>query len=172
VLTLLGGKYTTAAWTALEGVMQAAKLLGRSVSSGAIAKRPDLKKLPGSAEGEALAAIEKVLLGKGLTPETATRLMRRYGKRLEGYLDRVEPSLERIVQLETMIALDTEQVESVEDLMRRRLELEYVAGHGEMHLSAIRELFLTMRPTIDFERESREYIERMKRIDDLLVGRS
>ena len=67
-----------------------------------------------------------------------------------------------------MIALDTEQVESLEDLMRRRLELEYTEGHGERYLSIIGEVFKRVRPDIDFERERGEYLARMRKIHSLL----
>ena len=67
-----------------------------------------------------------------------------------------------------MIALDTEQVESLEDLMRRRLELEYTEGHGEKYLQIIKEVFRQMRPDIDFDKESTEYLARMQRIHSIL----
>ena len=67
-----------------------------------------------------------------------------------------------------MIALDTEQVESLEDLMRRRLELEYTEGHGEKYLPIIREVFKRMRPEVDFDKEQGEYLARMRAINTLL----
>jgi hypothetical protein len=70
-----------------------------------------------------------------------------------------------------MIALDTEQVESLEDLMRRRLELEYTEGHGEKYLPIIGEVFKRMRPAVDFEKEKEAYLSRMRTIH-LLLGKT
>ena len=47
------------------------------------------------------------------------RLVGRYGKRLgTHYFEYVEGSADKLIALETMIAIDTEQVETLEDLMR------------------------------------------------------
>lgn len=168
VITLLGGKYTTAAWTALEGVMEAARALGRPLSPGILRQRVDLKKLPGSADATTLKALEEKLREKGVSDEVSCHLLRRYGKRIETYLHLLDGRSDRVVQVETAIALDTEQVECVEDLMRRRLELEYCGGHGEEYIRSIREVFQVMRPDIDFDRQIARYLERMKKIDELL----
>jgi len=169
VLTLLGGKYTTAAWTAFEGVKQAARLLGRPLSADVLQKREDLKQLPGSISQLECEELQRSLGGHGVSPEFQARLLARYGKRLgDHYLEFADAAPEKLIELETMIALDTEQVESLEDLMRRRLELEYTDGHGERYLGVIGEVFNRMRPDINFEEESRRYQERMKAVHSLL----
>ena len=169
VLTLLGGKYTTATWTAFEGVKEAAQLLGKPLSKETIQSREDLKRLPGSATDGEVAELERSLAGHGVAPEAQKRLLGRYGKRLgDNYLEYVDESPEKLIELETMIALDTEQVESLEDLMRRRLELEYTEGHGEKYLPIIREVFKRMRPEVDFDKEQGEYLARMRAINTLL----
>lgn len=169
VLTLLGGKYTTASWTAIEGVCQAADLLGYPLSKSNLRSRADLKELPSSHSNEEGLAWNRTLESQRVAREDRERLMRRYGKRLsESYLDLVTGEEERIIALETAIALDTEQVETLEDLMRRRLELEYIEGHGERFLSVIREVFTSLRPDIPFDQQAAEYRQRMKRIDALL----
>ncbi len=169
VLTLLGGKYTTASWTALEGVKEAAQILGKPISADALKSRVDLKELPGSATDVECEELQRSLATHGVSIESQNRLMGRYGKRLgDNYLEAVEASQEKLIELETMIALDTEQVESLEDLMRRRLELEYTEGHGEKYLPIIGEVFKRVRPDIDFEKESAAYIARMKAVRSLL----
>ncbi len=168
VLTLLGGKYTTAAWTALEGVTQAARMLGKPISREVIRQRVDLKKLPGSADMQTFNALEEKLRNQGVSEVVSLQLLRRYGSRIERYLPLINGMSDRVAQVEAAIALDTEQVECVEDLMRRRLELEYCAGHGEEYIRSIREVFQVMRPEIDFDRQIRRYWERMKKIDDIL----
>jgi len=169
VLTLLGGKYTTASWTALEGVKAAAQILGKPISSDTLKSRTDLKELPGSATDVECEELQCSLATHGVSIESQYRLLGRYGKRLgDNYLEFVDASPEKLFELETMIALDTEQVESLEDLMRRRLELEYTEGHGERYLSIIGEVFKRVRPDIDFEREREEYLARMRKIHSLL----
>lgn len=169
VLTLLGGKYTTATWTSLEGVKEAAQLLGRPISKETIQSREDLKQLPGSATEREVTELERSLAGHGVSLDAQKRLLGRYGKRLgDNYLEYVDGSPEKLVELETMIALDTEQVENLEDLMRRRLELEYTEGHGEKYLPIIREVFKRMRPEVDFDKEQAEYLARMRQVNALL----
>jgi len=172
VLTLVGGKYTTASWTALEGVKMAARLLNAPVSKQVIEAREDLKKLPSSMTPSEEAAIGDALFDLKIDQETRSRLITRYGKRLTSdYLQGLSPDPDKVIAMEAKIALETEQVESLEDLMRRRLELEYEEGHGEVYLPVIREVFRTVRPEIDFDRESSLYLARMARISKLL-GRS
>jgi hypothetical protein len=131
----------------------------------------DLKELPGSVLTIEREELQRSLAAHGVSPEFQSRLLARYGKRLgDNYLEFVDASPERIIELETMIALDTEQVETLEDLMRRRLELEYTAGHGEGYLSLIGDVFKRMRPDIDFEGEKERYCERMRGIDSLLIN--
>jgi glycerol-3-phosphate dehydrogenase len=172
VLTLLGGKYTTASWTALEGVKEAAQILGKPLSVDALKSRIDLKKLPGSATDVECEGLLRYLATHGVSIESQNRLLSRYGKRLgDNYLEFVDAPPEKLVELETMIALDTEQVESLEDLMRRRLELEYTEGHGEKYLPIIGEVFKRMRPAVDFEKEKEAYLSRMRTIH-LLLGKT
>lgn len=169
VLTLLGGKYTTASWTAIEGVAQAADLLGHPLSKSTLRSRADLKELPSSHSNEEGLAWNRTLESQRVAREVRERLIRRYGKRLsESYLDRATGEDEKIIALETAIALDTEQVETLEDLMRRRLELEYLDGHGERFLPVIKEVFAALRPEIMFDQQAAEYRQRMRRIDALL----
>jgi glycerol-3-phosphate dehydrogenase len=169
VLTLLGGKYTTATWTALEGVKEAAEILGKPLSADALKSRTDLKELPGSATDVECEELQRSLATHGVSIESQNRLLGRYGKRLgDNYLEFVDASPEKLIELETMIALDTEQVESLEDLMRRRLELEYTEGHGEKYLPIIGEVFKRMRPEINFEKEKEAYLSRMRTIHSLL----
>jgi glycerol-3-phosphate dehydrogenase len=169
VLTLLGGKYTTASWTALEGVKEAAKILGKPLSKEAVTSRSDLKELPGSASNLECEKLRTSLDARGVASESRNRLLGRYGKRFgDNYVDLIDSSPEKLIELETMIALDTEQVENLEDLMRRRLELEYTQGHGEQYLAIIGEVFSRMRPDIDFEKEKTAYLSRMRTIQSLL----
>jgi glycerol-3-phosphate dehydrogenase len=143
--------------------------LGKPISADALKSRVDLKELPGSATDVECEELQRSLATHGVSIESQNRLLGRYGKRLgDNYLEAVEASQEKLIELETMIALDTEQVENLEDLMRRRLELEYTEGHGEKYLPIIGEVFKRVRPDIDFEKESAAYIARMKAVRSLL----
>ncbi len=166
IVTLLGGKYTTASWTALEGVKEVARLLGRPLSE---TKALEAKDLPGSISAAEQAELAQSLRLHGVPPEEIQRLIGRYGKRLgTHYLEYAEGSGDTLIALETMIALDTEQAETLEDIMRRRLELEYTYDHGVRYLPTIRAVFRQMRPDVDFDTEERVYVERMKGIEALL----
>jgi len=169
ILSLMGGKYTTASWTALEGVKEVARLLGRPLAEDELARRTEVKDLPGSiSSGEQDELIQSLEL-HGVSPHEIHQLVGRYGRRLGAhYLEYVEGSGDKRIALETMIALDTEQVETLEDLMRRRLELEYTHDHGIQYLPTIRAVFTQMRPDIDFDREEKAYRERMRAIEALL----
>ena len=171
VLTLFGGKYTTASWTALEGVRAAARALGKPFDVKQLSQRPDLLQLPGSFAAGEQEELTRSLELHGLDPEDINRLISRYGKRLgEHYLAYAEGSRKKIIALETMIALDTEQVETLEDLMRRRLELEYTEDHGVRFLPIIEGVFKQLRPEIDFAAQKTAYLERMRTIEALLRG--
>lgn len=171
LLTLLGGKYTTASWTALEGIQRAARALGRALDRKDLRDRADLKRLPGSMTSTEESELLQSLRAHDLSAGDQARLVSRYGKRFgDNYLEFAESSPEKLIELETKIALDTEQVESLEDLMRRRLELESLNDHGERYLPIIRDVFQSMRPDIDFDKEEASYLARMRRIDALLRG--
>ena len=167
VLSLLGGKYTTAWWTALEGLVRAAKILGRPVDAKALRSRADLKDVPGSMNPAEHSLLEKRLAP--LQPADRARLISRYGKRLIGSFDaHFSDDCEAQVRLEAQIALGTEQAETLDDLMRRRLELEYTPGHGLRFLPVIGEVFRRLRPNRDFEAEAESYRKRMEAVDRLL----
>jgi hypothetical protein len=150
-------------------VKEAAELLDSPLSKDRIKQREDLKSLPGSASIKETEHMRDVLASKGVQQPEQLRLLGRYGKRFsDNYLDGVEGSPERLIELETRIALDTEQVENLEDLMRRRLELEYTEGHGICYLPVIREVFRQVRPEVDFDKEEAAYRARMAEVDALL----
>ena len=93
VLSLLGGKYTTASWTALEGVKEAAQLLGKPLSRDVVKSREDLKELPGSATDVECEELQRSLATHGVSMESQNRLLGRYGKRLgDNYLECVDAS--------------------------------------------------------------------------------
>jgi glycerol-3-phosphate dehydrogenase len=152
-------------------VRAAARALGKPYGVKKFSQRPDLLHLPGSFAAGEQEELTRSLELHGLDPEDINRLIGRYGKRLgEHYLAYAEGSRETVIALETMIALDTEQVETLEDLMRRRLELEYTADHGLKFLPLIESVFKQLRPEIDFTAQKTAYLERLRTIEALLRG--
>lgn len=170
IINLFGGKYTTASWTALEGVKAAAKYLGREITNRGLKTRPDLKELPGSMRGAEESLVRERLAYEGISTGDQERLVGRYGRRLmqQGICSGTSGNVERIVEEEVSLALQVEQAESLEDVLRRRLELEYTEDHGERYMRIIREVFSRLRPDIDFDKELSMYRERMKRVSHIL----
>jgi glycerol-3-phosphate dehydrogenase len=169
VLSLFGGKYTTAAWTAREGIQQACDILGHPHKSREINNRLDLKKLPGSLTESERKKLSDILTQRGASEQLQARLCSRYGKRLTlGYSELFSDDDRAAIALEAEIALDTEQVETLDDLMRRRLELEYSPDHGQQYLQIIREAFRRRRPFYDIDQAIRDYHERLQRVQELL----
>jgi glycerol-3-phosphate dehydrogenase len=173
VMTLFGGKYTTAAWTAREGIKEACSVLGQPHQASAMKSAAGLEKLPGSISHTEHEELAHTLAQRGIAENTQARLLSRYGKRLaSGYGELFSDDDVGNTAIEAEIALDTEQVETLEDLMRRRLELEYTEDHGERYLDAIRTVFLRRRPDYDIDQAITAYRDRLRRIDDLLRNKN
>ena len=175
--TLSGGKYTTAAWTAFEGVALVSRELGVSLP-------PSLNtesRLPGSGSACEMLEVERALLSAGYSQGAATRLVSRFGARAHGAatiengstpLDAAvsDESLASITIGEVVLTLCTEKVRRLEDLLRRRLEVELLPGHGLSLLEKIAEMYgrhLSISEE-ELEVEIARYRERMEKIDALL----
>jgi len=165
VLTLLGGKYTTFAWTATEGVRSALELLGATQR-----ELPDpLGDLP-----SALSDVERVKLCEELLkqhpghPEAVARAVQRMGNLTLRYRDRSDAWSEiapGVLLVELLHAFELEQAETVEDIMRRRLELEATPSHGFEALSRVEPLLVSWWGQEAVSEQMREFRERMSRID-------
>lgn len=168
VLSLIGGKYTTASSTAQEGLKIAFKL------SGILNKPASLtgRKLPGGAlleerTREFRAAAEK----RGLPEEVIGRTISRYGGRARFFLESDELlkiTAGTMLSGEIEMALAVEQAETLEDLMRRRLDLEYMPDNGLGALAEITALFKARRPNRKAEDEEREYRARIESVRALM----
>jgi len=167
MLTLLGGKYTTALWTAEDGLRTAVKLAAAKVTVGSLKG----KRLPG-ASGVAPGEAREIFTGQDIPESLITGALRRFGARV-----RFLPEFERwseilggvILRGEVELALHSEQVEALDDLMWRRLGLELQPGHGLAALDAIVAILKERRPGRDFDAEATRYRERIARIGDLLA---
>ena len=132
--SLFGGKLTTYAWTAAEGLRLVAAFLRRKCSVTTLVDRKlDAKRaidLFGRSDMDVIAAARH--------------------------------------------CIEYEQVEYLEDLMRRRLGLELLPGHGEQHLHTLVELLKQHFPDRaeakhDWEGQANEYRERVRRIQQLVA---
>jgi glycerol-3-phosphate dehydrogenase len=165
VLTLLGGKYTTFAWTATEGVRKAQELLG-----GTQIELPDpLTDLP-----SALSDIERERLCDELLkrypacPAAINRAVQRMGSLTLLYSDRADAWSEiapGVLLVELLHAFELEQAQTIEDIIRRRLELEVTPSHGIEAITRIQSLLASWWGEDLVSAELREFRERMKRID-------
>lgn len=164
VLTLLGGKYTTATWSSWEGFTRACALLGRAVPPYAPPIYPSCV-----SEEERNQFVEELHARYGLASQVAARLVRRHGLRALDLPRELYRELESGVSFaEVDLALRYEQVETLEDLVRRRLELEYAPGHGLMSFDALEPMIRAVRPNLDFDAETRAYAHRLELLAESL----
>lgn len=161
VLSLIGGKFTTHAWTALEGLKMVFKLAGLNRTPQGLANRP----LPGAGgyEGNVAEFIERAE-AHGATRPAIDRAISRLGSRVKHFSSGAR-AFEQIgadlLRGEVEIALQIEQAETLEDLMRRRLDLEYRPGHGLEILDELVSILREARPGCDAEGQAGRYRERM-----------
>jgi glycerol-3-phosphate dehydrogenase len=172
VLSLVGGKYTTFAWTAREGLALALKQLGCSTI-----KIPHaIDDLPGNTSAEEHQRLVATISSHTKAPHDAiTRAVSRLGKQCERYLanDRAWKEIAPgILRVELLHAVMGEQSVCVEDIMRRRLEVEYLEGHGLAALPDLVDYLKQLDPTCSAELEAQEYACRMSQIEQLLHNRS
>lgn len=166
VSTLIGGKLTTAAWTAEEGVAQIVGMLGR----GAPFKSTRAQMMPRALVSPAvLERFSQRAVNAGLTDKEIRRLVARFGPwvdRLEGESLKPLPGGGIVGEIE--LALDLEQAESIEDLFRRRLNLEFLPGNGLAALPRVIDILHRHRPERSFAEEGRRYTERIASLRNLM----
>lgn len=168
VLTLLGGKFTTASWTALDGLKSVFKLAGINRRIVPLSQR----KFPGSiALEQHVSDFLKLCSIRGVSHGVAQGAIRRLGGRvrfLKDYDNELEVIPGDILKAEIKLSLAIEQVESVEDLMRRRLQVEYEPGHGIKGLDNIIEILNNERPDLNWSSQVIEYKSRIGKIHEVL----
>jgi glycerol-3-phosphate dehydrogenase len=137
MLTLLGGKFTTASWTAEEGLRKVFRLAGLHRSLHRLRGR----KLPGGfvSEESRKNFVEKCR-ERNIPEPVVNRVIGRYGSRAGYFLDD-EKGLElvggEVLYGELQFAFLVEQAISFDDVLQRRLGLQYLPGHGKSALSDI-----------------------------------
>jgi glycerol-3-phosphate dehydrogenase len=159
ILSLVGGKYTTAVWTAWEGVQEAAKFLGRTIP-----REAPRAIYPNAISAQEATRLVAELEGSGMKPSDAQRIVSRYGAKASEFLVNAEwrePISDQLLSGELKLAIEFEQAATVEDVLRRRLDLEYRAGNGLAELSKVADA-LGPNTSSDFER----YQTRIEKISE------
>jgi len=166
VLTLVGGKLTTAAWTAEEGVEKVVQMV-RPTSEF---RSTRAQMMPRAVVSPAvLDRFSKRAENAGLTDKEIRRLVERFGPwvdRLEG--EGLKPLAGGGVVGEVELALDIEQAETVEDILRRRLTLEFLPGNGVAALPKVVEIMNSRRPGRSFTEEAKRYEARIAVLQDVM----
>ena len=157
VLSLVGGKYTTAQLTAYEGLKKAFALAGNKLPLVSVEKR--------SFPGHPLNLTEREdFLSKGrlvgVPEDVLARACARWGRRItaiETHDNGFNVLGKVVLEGEVREAIEAEQVETLEDLIRRRLELEYLPSHGLSALSGIVKILESYYPGSNFQKEAEAY---------------
>lgn len=166
VITLLGGKYTTFAWTAGEGLKLAMRELGRET-----AVPNALDDLPSVATGSFDALREEFATKYGKTGPAVERALSRLGGMCRRYRDRVDAWREispGVLKLEAIHAVEVEQAETLEDVIRRRLDIEFLPSHGIEALDAVCEILARERGADSLTEQRAARKERLKTLHEVL----
>lgn len=161
IFTLAGGKLTTARWTAFEGLKQVSKKLGKPLP--AYDSAPYFKEVLDREKLE--KDFQNYALKEGVAEPSVKRLISRFGPRCAEF--KKDPSLleevdGNILSGEISFGLEVEQAETLEDLLRRRIEAEYLPGNG---LSLIEKL---TKINTNFESEAEFFRKRIDSVKELL----
>lgn len=169
ILTLLGGKFTSAMWTAYEGLRMAydgAQLKSRPYP---LANRP----LPGFAQYETrVQEFTKNAQARGVPDNLMRSAIRRWGG-LTYLFENEEwfhPVAGRVLWGELMLSTSLFQGVTLHDLLRQRLELEMERDHGLSVLPEIEAYLLSQGAVQDLVRSAgQSYREEMARLDRSLT---
>jgi glycerol-3-phosphate dehydrogenase len=168
VLTLLGGKYTTFAWTSSEGLAHALKYLGkRRLPIPAV-----LDGLPSAiGDHERQQLCRELREQYGYKGEGVERAVRRLGRQVLDYVGRPDVWREispGVLALEAIHAIEVEQAETIEDVLRRRIELEALPSHGMEALGEVKALLVVRRSHEEIDSQEERWLTHIKRVDELL----
>ena len=167
VLSLIGGKFTTASFTALDGLRKIVKLSGAKRELISLRGR----KLPGSGIESGVQLFREAALKESVPASIVASTIRRFGSRASRIL-RFEKGLtiinNSVLSGEIDLVIEEEQAERIEDILRRRLELEYQPFHGLETLDAVGDIMSKRSGGRDFTYEKKLYCDRISHIDELL----
>lgn len=170
VLTLLGGKYTTFAWTATEGVKLALAHLGVKT----VEPLDPLGNLPSAiTEAESAELITNLASQHQASPKAVKRAVERLGRVVTDYANEPKAWSEvapGVLMLEVLHAIDCEQAQTLEDILRRRIELEMTPSHGVESLDAVGQELLRVGTSLELASQKKEYLARIGRIEGVIKG--
>lgn len=165
ILTLLGGKYTTAKWTAFDGLQKVFALSGQKRKVAQLSKRA----LPGAYRLTETVNDFLVYCRERQVPESVSRsAIRRLGSRCR-LLKEIDPSLRvidgKVFWADLVFALEYEQAETLADIISRRLDLEYEEERGLSVLCSLCFELEKLRPETNWPLQAEAY---RKHIEDLI----
>lgn len=172
ILTLVGGKLTTAFSTAFEGLEIIRKLA--EIETKSIPTRNRLLPGAGNIEVETKEFIRKAAL-LGVPQPLISRVVQRLGIKVNSFINsNGDDSWFKVIggvclQGEIEFALRVEQVEKLEDLLIRRLGLGDIPGHAISALDDIVSVLRSIRPNVDWDQEKQIYIDKIGRMNKLLA---
>jgi glycerol-3-phosphate dehydrogenase len=162
MLTLYGGKYTSAYWTAFEGLRQIERLTGSFTL-----KQAGDRLLPGAFRSQEVLSetLSQCLSDEQRDAVRATHQLfgsqLRYMTDLQGGIESLQGN---IVKGAIEYACRYEQVETLEDLMRRRLEVDFFPDPGEKVLAEVAAIYAKVKGETDLESELRLYRKRLSEL--------
>ena len=168
MMSLVGGKLTTHAWTVYEGLKEVLRLAHRPIELSPA----DLRSLPGSAAYESRIAEFYLAANENSVPNAvAKECVRRIGGRAVHLINRPrawELVSGRFLRGEIEMAIVVDQARTLEDLMSRRLGLELLPGHGLEAISEIGKVLSELVPGQDLAAQEAGYREKIKSIRNLM----
>ena len=168
MLNLLGGELSTAAQTAYEGLKVAYKL---ARYSGKVHPLFD-RKLPGA--GSLSATTQEFIseMSKSGVPESIyIEALERLGSRVKYFREMQsypKVAANSILTAEIEVAILIEQAETLEDVLSRRLGLEYRYGHGLEVVPDIIDVMSNYKERVGLESEATEYVNKVSSRRELI----
>jgi glycerol-3-phosphate dehydrogenase len=169
MLSLFGGKLTTASATVAEGLTHIFEMaqLERPVVS------LDKRLLPGAHRltQERDSFLQRAQQA-GISPQCCEAVLGRLGSRVKQLTSAEDllPLGAHHLMGEVRLAIEEEQAVTLEDVLRRRLDMEYYPGHGIEQLEKIAAVLQGKIPQPELERQVARYRERMQQLGVLLRG--
>jgi glycerol-3-phosphate dehydrogenase len=171
VLSLVGGKFTTAFRTAFEGLKIITKMAELEIRPVSVKGRL----LPGAGQIEKETADFRARAKEAGAPaDLVERAIARLGTKVNAFIDSsgdlswFQSVAGVCLRGEIELALRVEQAETLDDLLSRRLGLEFQPGHGLTGIDEIVAIFKAARPEVDIEAQIAKYRAKIDKINALL----
>ncbi len=168
ILSLLGGKHTSAGWTALEGIKNIFKYA--NIARNVIPLKDRM--FPGAFNCEhEIKIFEEKCKEKEVSQKIIDSCIRRLGARVRILIE-LDPEFKtlsnEILISDLMYALYFEQAESLEDIFSRRLDLEFTPGNGLDVLAPVSEWLKNEKTEVDWDIQVEKYKRKVENIKILL----